>query len=64
MVTGKCSFNVLCVGVCVIGDLTVGTVWIFEFSASTGEGVLFVWETVIMDTRMGPLEVEQGSDNV
>ena len=62
--TGKRSFNELCIGVCVIGDLAGGAVWIFEFSEAMGGGVLFVGETAIMGTRMGPLEVGQGSDNV
>ena len=42
MVSGKRSFDVLCVSVCVVEDLTGGAVWIFGLSGVTGVGVSFV----------------------
>ena len=39
MVAGKRSFDILCVDVCMIEDLTGGTVWIFRFDKVSRVGV-------------------------
>ena len=61
VVAGKRSFNLLCVGVRVIENLTGGAVCISEFSGTTGVWVSFILETSAMGTGIGTWEVGQNS---